>query len=147
MHKKKKPQPFDTSIMQEHKKWLMGQMQSSGYLYATIKPELIANDDDTTTLGWHLFPGCKVEFGKTIVHGSSSLPYHYIMRELAYKKGQLWDQELVRQSFLHLKQLRVFDSVSCTPLVFGSSSERPLLIKIHEDDPFELRVRGGLEFQ
>lgn len=143
---KKKLQPFDTAIMQEHKKWLLAELQKTGYLYATVKPELIANQDGTSTLCWHLFPGQKITFGKTIVHGSSSLPYEYITRELAYQKGELWNQDQVRQSFLRLKQLRIFDSVSLIPLA-SSSNERSVLVKIHEDDPFELRVRAGLEFQ
>jgi translocation and assembly module TamA len=144
---KKKVQPFDTDTIQEHKKWLLKELHKTGHLYATVKPELIPNPEGTSTLCWHIFPGQKITFGKTIVHGSSSLPYDYIMRELAYTQGQLWDQDLVRQSFLRLKQLRIFDSVSFIPLASDHGNERAVLVKIHEDDPFELRIRAGLEFQ
>ena len=70
------------------------------------------------------------------------------MRELKYKEGDIWDPQKVRASFLRLKELQLFDSVSFAPLRFGEQmGSRPILLKLHSDDPFELRVRAGLELQ
>ncbi len=142
----KRPKPYDVALMQEQKRWLTNHFEKQGYLFASVKSELQAVDDKTV-LTWRIDPGKQVCFGKTVVQGSSVFPFLYVLRELQYKEGQLWDQEKIRQSFLRLRKLQLFDVVSFTPISLSDGATRPVLVKLCKDDPFEIRARAGFELQ
>ncbi len=146
MLNKKFPIPYDVPMIQEQKRWLEDHFQKKGFLFVSVKPEL-KKDDGQTALSWIITPGQQITFGKTIIQGSSKFPFSYVMRELQYQEGQVWDQEKIRQSFLRLKDLQLFDSVSFTPVSLPGLSEQPILLKFYQDDPFEIRVRSGFELQ
>ncbi len=147
MRKKKKPIVFDDVMLQQQKRWLADYFQHQGYLFVVIKSELVPQDD-RKILCWKIEPGQKVLFGKTIIQGSSSFPVASVMRELQYKEGELWDQEKIKQSFIRLKDLQIFEAISFAPLSLPQfQGHRSVLVKMHKDDPFELRIRAGLEFQ
>ncbi|TET36171.1 hypothetical protein E3J61_01225 [Candidatus Dependentiae bacterium] len=142
----KLPKPYGVAMMQEQKRWLMAHFEKQGYLFASAQSEL-QTVDDKTIITWHIDPGKQVCFGKTVVQGSSAFPFPYVLRELRYKEGQCWDQEKIRQSFLRLRNLQLFDIVSLTPISLSDSATRPVLVKLCRDDPFEIRVRAGFELQ
>ncbi len=140
------PRPYDPAMVQDQKRWLTTHFEKQGYLFVSVKSEL-KTVDDTTVLVWHIDPGKRVCFGKTVVQGSSSFPFPYVARELQYKEGQIWDQEKIRQSFLRLRNLQLFETVSFTPISLSDGATRPVLIKLCKDDPFEIRARAGFELQ
>ncbi len=87
-------------------------------------------------------------FGKTVVMGSSSFPFEYLMRELTYRPGEPWSPRDLKQSLVALKDLELFDNLHIYPyqgdVITGN---RPLILKAFMDDPFELRFRGGCAVQ
>jgi len=90
----------------------------------------------------------QVTFGKTIVMGSNTFPFDYIMRELSYGQGQVWDKTLLKSSLLNLRKLELFDSIYLYPeRRVNQELENSILLKIQKDDPFELRVRLGFAAQ
>ena len=146
INKKKKSFPYNALLIQRQKKWLQDYCNKKGFLYASITSK-IESENDQSKLIWSIDTGQTVRFGKTIINGSSSFAYDYIKRELEYNEGDLWDHEKIRRSFLRLKNLELFDSVSFIPLPREPEAGRNILVKLHEDDPFELRIRTGLELQ
>jgi Outer membrane protein/protective antigen OMA87 len=142
-----KPLPFDPVMVHEQRQWLLKHFHDKGYLQAAVSHSL-QRKNDQSVLEWRVVLGDKIRFGKTIVQGSSSLPTELIMRELKYQEDEIWDPKKVRASFLRLKELKIFESVSFAPLASGQlAGVRPVLLKLQQDDPFELRVRAGLELQ
>ena len=146
IHQSKQAVSYDFALIQNQKKWLTDLFHKQGYLFVAIKSEL-KTDDEQTVVVWHIDPGRKVLFGKTIIQGSTTFPFENVMRELQYQQDQLWDQEKIRRSFLRLKDLQLFDAVSCTPIALPGTSEQCVFIKLHQDDPFEVRLRAGFELQ
>ncbi len=145
--KKKKPVCYDTALIQEQKRWLIDYFRQKGYLFVQVQSEL-KEVESKKQLIWHINPGEQIRFGKTIIQGSSTFPFSSVMRELRYKDGDLWDTQKVRKSFMRLKDKNIFDVVSFAPLAMKDyEHERPIMLKYHKDDPFELRARAGLEFQ
>lgn len=145
--KKPKPVRVDAALIQEQKQWLSDRLSKKGFVRASITHEL-ADYAGTKTLIWHIAPGSMIHFGKTVVQGSAGLPFEAVLRELAYQRHTLWDQEKIRQSFMKLKDRQLFDSVAFIPLpIEPNEHERSIFLKLHQDDPFELRVRAGLGLQ
>lgn len=137
--------PFDGALLHEQRKWLLSHFQNQGYIYVGVKP-LIEKKGSSVCVVWNVVPGEKVYFGKTIVQGSSQFPFEYIERELQYKPGQEWNKTALRQSFLQLKALDIFEQITFSPDNAAKAEiEKPVILRISKDDPFELRARFGAE--
>jgi outer membrane protein assembly factor BamA len=138
---------YDAALIQEQKRFLINKLQKEGYLFSTVESELVERDDAHCIL-WNIDPGLQIHFGKTIVQSNSDLPVEKIVRELSFCQNAPWDSDQLKKSFARLKSLNLFDSISFTPLALEDGQiERDLLLKVRKDDPFELRIRAGLEFQ
>lgn len=144
---KEKPVALEPALLHEQKQWLTNQFTNQGYVHVAIKHEILKTDHEAV-LVWRVTPGAKVTFGKTIIQDTSGLPYHFITRELQYKEHDLWDQDKLRRSFIRLKDRQLFDAISLVPLPLeADGTERPVIVKLHKDDPFEIRTRAGLALQ
>ena len=87
-------------------------------------------------------------FGKTILQNCSGLPAQMILRELDYQEGDTWSQERVNESITRLKTLEIFDLVHLYPIQnFFCPDQKTMLLKVHEDDPYEFRLRAGASLQ
>ena len=87
-------------------------------------------------------------FGATIIQNLSTIPTHLIERELAYDEGDSCDNEAIRQSIKNLNSLQVFDEVSlCTIFDPYDPDRKTMLLKVHNDLPYELRLKGGIGLQ
>ena len=60
-------------------------------------------------------------------------------------EGDIWSREKIEETIKNLRSLAMFESVSITPLG-GDELVQPMLIKLVEDDPFEIRTRFGIQF-
>lgn len=137
--------PFNFYHLKEQRSWIIASLEKEGYTAITPSPE-IKRSGNMVDVIWHVSVAQKNRtFGKTILQGSSSFPYEYIMRELSFVQGQTVDPQKIRATHQRLKQLELFDSIQVTqgrsPF---SDIEQPILIKTMKDDPFELRLRGGM---
>ena len=140
------PLPFDIRIIKEQKHILTKLLQACGKLYARPHPEL-NEEGEGIHLVWKLLgPTDSVLFGDTIIKGNSNLPHAVIERELAYKKGELWDQRKIEKSVARLKKLGIFDAVTLAPEDLGTPElSKNLLLKYVEDFPYEVRTRLGIQ--
>jgi outer membrane protein insertion porin family len=140
------PLAFDAQMIHVQRQWLIHYFQQQGYLYVEVKPEL-KQEDNALILRWVIdLKEGPVTFGKTIVTGPCSFPIKNILRELHYKQGDLWDKRRIDQSVLSLRKLGIFESVYLHPhAITESESQKTIMVKLLEDDPFEIRVRAGFQ--
>jgi len=135
-------------LIAEQRSFLEQYLRDQGYRSARLDFEL-RGQDQGVVLVWHI--ECDknpVRFGKTIVQGSCPYAFGLIMRELQYERGQLWHQEALKKTFLQFKKRAIFDIIH----VQGDSThsvreERPVILRLQQDDPCEVRLRCGLGFQ
>jgi len=140
------PIPFDMCIIQEQQRAILRALQNSGRLYLRPQPSYVSCADGIK-LVWK-FHGVEdiVCFGDTILIGNGRLPASVIMRELAYKKGDVWSQAKIEQSVNRLKRLGAFDAVSLMPENLATfEPAKSLLLKYVEDYPYEVRARCGIQ--
>jgi outer membrane protein assembly factor BamA len=140
--------PFDVQQLAHQRKWLINYFLNKGYAHAEAKPE-VHRESGNVAITWKVnVSENKIRFGKTVVVGSTRLPFECVLREMAYKQGDIWNKNALRRSFSNLKNLEVFESIHLHPdQADPLNEEKPIIVKVQEDDPFELRLRGGLELQ
>ncbi len=151
LQKQPLPIPFAMRILQDQRQALLKELRSTGRLYARPYPEFITETEDAHAIRLYLqwrFAGSAevVTFGDTVVVGNSLLPDRLLLRELAYKKGDVWDQRRIERSVNRLKGLGVFDLISLAPENMGTPEPRKtMLLKYVEDSPYEFRARLGIQ--
>ena len=147
LNKKEGATLLEPRIIAQQRQWLSDYFQKRGHLHAQIKHE-IERDGSYATLVWRVDPGPVVRFGKTIVLDASGFPFGCAMNELAYKEGELWDREKLKQSLLNFKELEIFDAVHLYPSdIARQESEKAIILRLQKDDPFEVRTRVGFGIQ
>lgn len=138
-------QPFNFYQLKEQRAWIVTALEKEGYIGVNPTPE-IAKSGTLVDVQWHVSVAKKKSvFGKAVVQGCSAFPYEYILRELSFVQGENLDMQKVRGAHQRLKQLELFNTIQVTQgrLPF-SDIEQPILIKTIKDDPFEVRLRGGM---
>jgi outer membrane protein insertion porin family len=139
------PKPFDLSLMQEQKQWLLDYFSKQGYLYVQVKPE-INQDDAMVSVVWYIDTKELVRFGKTIIVGNSSFPFKVLEKHLLYQQGEPWNKEKLDQSLVRLRQLNIFETIHIYPdLIAQSETDKAVIIKLVDDDSVEVRIRGGFQ--
>jgi outer membrane protein insertion porin family len=137
---------LNDQVIADQKQALLSYFVNHGYLYPQIKLEIEECDNSSVRVIWHIEPGQQARFGKTIIRASSAIPYEYIKASLAYKQGDIWEHQKIRKTFLNLKNLEIFESIGINHVQnFAHDGDRTLIVNIPKDDPYELRLRGGLE--
>jgi outer membrane protein assembly factor BamA len=141
-------QPFDPVCLEEQREWLRRYFRIQGYPHAIVKfdTEQIGN---TVNVAWHVDKGLPAPFfGKTILQGCTSVPFDVIEKSLAHHEGAVWDDAQLKTSADRLRKLGIFESVSVYPskTAFDDQS-KDVLLKLYQDDPFEVRFRSGLGLQ
>lgn len=139
------PQPFDFDIIQQQRQWLLAHFQKQGYLYADVWPEFSYKEDYYVDVRWHIDLKEKaVSFGKIIVAGAGNFKYDHLKHRLSFYKGMVWDKKQLEHSLSSLRSLNCFETISMYPYNIAiPEEEKPIVIKLVEDDPCEARLRVG----
>ena len=141
--------PFNMELVQQQRTWLLNHFRAQGYLYIELNPD-IKRDGDAVTLTWRIDMGAQeaVRFGNIIVQGAGDFPFQYILRELTFAQGELWDRDKVKKSVENLKKLNVFDGVHMQPYdIVKHEREKAVMLKLQRDERFEVRTRAGFAMQ
>ena len=162
-----KPRLFNTALLEQQRTWISDHFRRKGYVYCSVeyslqevvsKSQLVTEksekNDQFFRIVWKVDTRKGiVRFGKTTIQGACLTKPHTLYRELCYKEGELWDQEKIDYSLNRLKALCMFERVSIEPLEKTENGcetkadfYQPLLIKVVEEDPYEIRTRFGLQF-
>lgn len=142
------PVALDAAIIDEQRVWLFQQAKLAGIMKPSVRLTM-QREGTQAHVQWKVKEETALApFGKAVVVGSTPFPFAYVLRELQFKEGQDWEQQKIKKSLLRLKALDVFDRVHIYPAPGNLiEAERPVLVQLDTDDPFELRLRGGLTAQ
>lgn len=143
---KKLPALISTAEMDKQYDFLLKYFQDKGYLYVQIKPQLVEAESGTV-LSWGVDANHKpTVFGKTIIVGNSTINSNRILKQLPYQEGQLWQSAKLNEMAAKLRELTIFETVHVYPDNIAKSEEvKSVIIKLLEDDPFEIRARLGVQ--
>lgn len=150
---------FHPQLLNEQRAFLQQYAHAQGYRIIRLEPELRVrtqneneNENENTNeivLVWHFeCDKTPLRFGKTVVQGCCLYPFGRLMRELQYERGHLWRQDALKKTFLQFKTRAIFDGIYMHAdnknIIPG---EKTVLLRLHHDDPFEVRLRVGVGFQ
>lgn len=140
--------PFNAELLESQRTWLINYFTTQGYSAVRVTPIIHKDDDHSVSVDWQVAKGPQARFGKTIIVGTSSLPFELIRKELQYNEGDAWNPETVKKTFACLKELEIFDSIQLHPAAESANEiEKTMVLKLHHDDPYEIRARAGIELQ
>lgn len=140
--------PFNAELLETQRAWLINYFTTQGYSAVRVTPVIHKDSEHSVTVDWVVAKGPQACFGKTIIVGTSSLPFELVCRELQYHEGDAWNPEAVKKTFACLKELEIFDSIQLYPAAESANEvEKTMVLKLHHDDPYEIRARAGIELQ
>ncbi len=142
-----KPIPFNPEILYQQQECFKQYAQRKGFLYSSFEPAITETETGVVVIwkcsGMHQ----PVVFDKTLVTGSTVISPALIKQALAYEEGETWNQEAIDRTVDRLKSLHVFDSISLEPAdIFTPGAVKPMVLRLIDDETYEVRVRGGLGF-
>jgi len=139
--------PATVSHIAKQRDFLTQYYTQQGYENSTVVP-CVKKNGTQVSIKWDIQHTQKpTRFGTTIIEGSLSFPQEYILRELLYIKGDLWDASKLSRSLLQLKKLEIFEHISLFPDQETLDNEKNIILKLYLDEPYEVRLRGGLAIQ
>ena len=146
--------PFNRAWLSEQKTILLNHFQQEGHWYADAQSELSELPIDETTnngksikrlfVSWVVTPGQQITFGKIIICGNSRLPFSRIKNEIKLSEGDVWSKEKIDLTRKKLKRLDVFKRVQVQPHQGSTKQQKPVVITLADEDPFEIRFRAGV---
>lgn len=141
--------PFHAACLHEQRAWLLKQLGLQESMNLSIRHELKRNGTKIAIL-WlvNRSTAPTMKFGKTIVTGCSGFPFALLKREFCYNEDDLWDQTALKNTLKRIKALDVFVRVHVCPHAPSIAQEKKaVLVKVHKDDRFEIRLRPGVALQ
>lgn len=83
-------------------------------------------------------------FGEILINGCEKTLPEFVLKNLSFKKGDIWDFNKLEQSIKKLKNLKIFKSVSIVPSdVLEKDSKKTVEINVVEDSSFEVSTKVG----
>lgn len=105
----------------------------AGYTYIRTKSDLDLNESGgTVNIQWIIDPGPKCFFGDVTVEGNEKVSSDLILRQLKFREGHVYDENLLEQSQQDIFSLGMFYIVTVKAILSG---ER------HPTLPVEIQVR------
>lgn len=140
--------PFNFILVQQQREKLTTFFTKRGYSTIQLKPKYtqqLKEKHCVIDIDWHVTLDTKEKrFGKTIIQSNSAFNTTYIMRELAYKEKEAWNQNALKKTINNLKELSIFEHIHLQQdHTYPFDNEQPLILNIQHDDPFEVRTRAG----
>lgn len=144
--------PFNRAWLSEQKSLLVNALQQESYWHADAQYSLqeVPLDGDEKEravqkifVSWQIQPGAQIAFGKTIVRGSTKLPFERIKNEIKFQEGDVWSKEKIDLTRKKLKRLDIFKRVQVQPHQGNTKFKKPVIVTLADDDPFEVRLRAG----
>lgn len=143
---KQLPVPFDANQIQVQRQWLMNYFQQQGYLYVVLSPDITYLNNLVNILWKVSGIDRTVTFGKVVVLGSSTFSFESLVRELPFHEGDVWQKEKLEDSLKRLRRLGVFETIYLSPHnIAQQEDQKAIIVKVREDDPFEVRLRAGFQ--
>lgn len=135
---------FTESAYEELKNLYFNYLFQHGYPRGDVQGKVYLDDRrNIAEVVLTIDPGPKSFFGTTTVTGRQQTPDYIILRQMAFRAGDLFDLRRIYQSQRNLYKLDLFSSVAVTPLeVPPSEAEIPVEVTVIEAK--KRSVTGGL---
>ncbi|MFQ5627474.1 MAG: outer membrane protein assembly factor [bacterium] len=119
---------------------------NAGYPYVTVLPKpLLSNGKNALDLTLIVNPGPHCVFGDIEVIGNERVPASAVIKQLSFRKGEVFNQDAVRKSQAQIYQLGIFQFVTIQ-LLFGDSLSQKLPVRIKLKEGPTLTTKLGLGF-
>jgi len=137
------PISFDLYLFDKHKDRIVEFLERK-----EMRANILPTFDETSNnivLRWQIEKrASKSVFGNTIIKGIPEIGSARIIRELAYKSGDVWDKKLLDRTFKNLRDLNIFESIRIYPLTkCDPHGQRPIIVDLVADDPLQVQARVG----
>ncbi|MFH1852369.1 MAG: BamA/TamA family outer membrane protein [Candidatus Neomarinimicrobiota bacterium] len=121
---------------------LEGEYSKIGKLFTDIK--VFESIEDTIELVLEIVEGPDVFINDILVRGNENIDAKYILREVVFNPGSLYQQELVDETEKRITETGIFSYVNIVPTrVSDSDSRVDLTIELRKFKPRELISEGG----
>lgn len=131
--------PMSPQLVDEQRNYLQSELRNRGYTQARLVLERKGGD-----LTWRVSGAAvKTQIGQLILSGTTKIPFKHLERLIKKQQGLVWRQDAFKNLFDEFKQTDVFSGIHLDPAGSGKIMERPICLALHDDDPVELRLRGG----
>ncbi|KKP24506.1 MAG: Outer membrane protein assembly factor BamA [candidate division TM6 bacterium GW2011_GWF2_28_16] len=141
--------PVDLSYIQEQKIVILKKLQKEGYWYANVYPEIkqeLIDKKLMVKISWNIKKGEQIKFGDITLGGYTKVAPKKILKELSFRKNDIWDAKKIDETRKNLKKLDIFKSVLIEPEKISESKTTgfvPVKLKVIDDDPISASFRFG----
>lgn len=136
---------YRDAALQSDRDLVYRDIANAGYPYITIRPNPNLSQDKTTLdLTLVVDPGPHCVFGEIEVTGNERVPASDVIKQLAFRKGEVFNQDAVQKSQAQIYQLGIFQFVTIQ-LLFGdgTSQQLPIRVKLREAPPTTTKFGFG----
>ncbi len=150
INKNKKKKILYLSELKKQEKFIKNYFKKKGFLYTQAQYEILPlSCSQNVEILWNIDKGVgPFVFGKTIINGNTFMSYDLLETVLNYKEGDLWDQNKLKKTVVKLRSLDSFSYIHMHCLNDSFlEKKRNIILQLHEDVPFELRLRSGFGLQ
>jgi len=155
--------PLNPAWLADQRLYILDHFQKEGYWYVDAQPgglhapveshtltNATKNDHakkqitDHVDVAWLITPGEQVTFDSILVRGSTRLPFSRILKEIPFKRGDLWNRKKLDFTRKKLKKLNIFKHIELYPKKLSTQqSKKPIILTLIDDDPVEIKLRTG----
>ena len=117
-----------------------------GYPYAEIRSELAVSESDfAVDVTWRIQAGAKCMFGDVRVVGMSIVPADVVIRQVAFKKGDLFRLRLVERTQQQVYGLGTFQVATATP-TFSKDRDSVVPVEVFVKDAKRFTTKFGIGY-
>lgn len=131
--------PLSPQLIDDQRSYLQNGLRDQGYTQAHLSFERKGGDLEWRVSG----AGAKTYVGQIILGGTTKTPFKHLEQLIKKQQGVIWRQEVFKNLFNECKQTDVFSAIHLDPVGSNKMTDRPLCLTLHDEDPFELRLRAG----
>lgn len=150
-----------SSKYEDLKRLYLNHLLNHGYPHAVVDGKVYVDEKlNTAKIDLKVTPGVYSHFGSVKVSGNRETPDYLILRQLTFKKGEVFDFDKIYASQRNLYKLDLFSSAAVVPEKVDKKERIiPIAIKVQEKkkravkfgvgfgDEDKLRVRGALRLR
>jgi outer membrane protein assembly complex protein YaeT len=118
-------------------------LKNDGYAHAEVHVERDRVRATALVVRYVATPGQQAHFGPIEVAGNASVGDGVVLRHLAYRPGDLFNLDLVRQSQRRLHGLDLFEFATVEEIGRSGAAEIPTRVTVAESDHRRLRLSAG----
>ncbi len=136
---------FRDVLLKADENLILKKFSNEGYPYIQLRPEFnVDRENRFVDIKYNIDPGHFCYFGEVSVAQNVKTPASVIRKQLAFKKGNIFKQNLIERSQLQVYQLGFFQSVSIKAMMNDRDNNQiPIQILVREAPRLTMKVGLG----